>query len=64
MDSAIDTTKHELSEASQACKSYESVGLGFETLVKEYTHLRDEIANKQWAIRELKPVLDLDVPTA
>lgn len=51
----------EISSASQALKSYESVGLGFDALVREYTYLKDEIENKKWAIKELKTeVLGLD----
>ena len=53
-------TSSDISASSQALKAYESVGLGFDALVREYTYLKEEIENKQWAIRELKPVVELE----
>ena len=54
MDSAVQDTETELYKAREALKSYEAVGMGFETLVEEFTQLKLEVDNKKWAVRELK----------
>ena len=58
MSENTEKTKRDLAAASQALKAYESVGMGFDALVLEYTYLKEEIENKKWALRELKPVMD------
>ena len=58
MDGATKSTQEEWTKASEVLKTYESVGMGFDGLVQEYTHLQDEIANKKWALRELKVSLN------
>jgi hypothetical protein len=54
LDKAIHTTEHELKEVGKALGVYETVGAEFDCLVQEYTQLKEEITNKQWALKELK----------
>ena len=54
VDQALRHTEQDLQQVSQALRAYESVGMGFDLLVKEYTQLRDDVDNKRWAVRELK----------
>jgi HAUS augmin-like complex subunit 4 len=35
-------------------QEYSSLGLGFESIVKQYTQLLEEIKNKRWALSELQ----------
>ena len=58
MDTTIRDTEAELTRVGQSLHTYESVGLGFENIVREYTQLQDDIENKRWAMRELKLSLD------
>lgn len=38
----------------QTLLAYESVGMGFDSLVQQYTTLMAEIDNKKWALSELR----------
>ena len=38
--------------------AYESVGMGFDTLVQQYGALMAEIDNKKWALSELRQTQD------
>lgn len=60
MDANIKDTEQVIQQVSQALVAYESVGMGFDSLVEEYTQLRDEVENKKWAVRELKHSLEKD----
>lgn len=51
---SVNETQQELSHVSKALQTYESVGMGFDAIVDEFTRLRDEIDNKKWAVHELK----------
>lgn len=53
VDAEQEETK-ELQRASHALQVYQSVGMGFDQLVKEYTFLLREIDNKKWALSELR----------
>ncbi|KAK3726769.1 hypothetical protein QZH41_010411 [Actinostola sp. cb2023] len=44
----------QLQRAGQTLQAYESVGMGFDQLVQEYTVLLREIDNKRWALSELR----------
>ena len=44
----------ELQHASHTLQAYQSVGLGFDNLVKQYSVLMTEIDNKTWALSELR----------
>ena len=50
---AVVETQHELSTVQHALAAYESVGVGFDSLVDEYTKLSGDIENKKWALQEL-----------
>ncbi|XP_070576012.1 HAUS augmin-like complex subunit 4 isoform X2 [Ptychodera flava] len=50
----------ELGRLSQALQSYESLGMGFKEVVKQYGQLQEEIENKKWALTELDPTTDQD----
>lgn len=54
LDSTMSSTQKEWTKVSEALKTYQSVGMGFDDLVQEFTQLRDEIENKKWALRELR----------
>lgn len=58
LDQEIESTSSSLDKVNLSLKSYDGIGLGFETLIREYTHLRDEIENKTWAMREIKQSLE------
>ena len=51
-------TEREYSNVTQALKAYESVGMGFDSLVNEYSRLRNEVENKQWALSEFQQSLE------
>ena len=50
----MSSTQKQITKVSEALKTYQSVGMGFDDLVQEFTQLRDEIENKKWALRELR----------
>ena len=54
LDSTMSSMQKEITKVSEALKTYQSVGMGFDDLVQEFTQLRDEIENKKWALRELR----------
>ncbi|XP_071085100.1 HAUS augmin-like complex subunit 4 [Haliotis cracherodii] len=54
LDSAIDDHEKDMVRVGQALRAYEAVGMGFDGLVEEYTRLRGELENKQWALAELQ----------
>ena len=60
LDVTIRDTQSEVQQVSQVLAAYESIGMGFDSLVEEYTKLRDEVENKTWAVRELKHSLEKD----
>ena len=47
-------SKAELAKLEQNLRIYESVGSGFDSLVKEYARLTAEIDNRKWALAELE----------
>ncbi|XP_064641206.1 HAUS augmin-like complex subunit 4 isoform X2 [Lineus longissimus] len=49
----IEKNEEELLRASHALQSYESVGMGFDDLVKEYGYLQEELDKKRWARSEV-----------
>lgn len=51
-------TESEYSNVTQALKAYESVGMGFDSLVNEYSRLKNEVENKQWALSEFQQSLE------
>ena len=60
LDNSICDTHNEIQQVSQVLAGYESIGMGFDSLVEEYTKLCDEVENKTWAVRELKHSLEKD----
>jgi len=54
LDSSINDTENELSRVTAAVRSYESVGIEFDSLVDEFTRVRAEVDNRRWALHELK----------
>lgn len=54
LDVAMKEKRKEYTHATEALKSYESVGMGFDDLVEQYKILKEEIENKQWALNELQ----------
>lgn len=48
----------ELLRLTQTLLAYESVGMGFDSLVQQYTTLMAEIDNKKWALSELRQSKD------
>ena len=48
----------ELHRLTQTLLAYESVGMGFDSLVEQYTALMAEIDNKKWALSELRQTQD------
>lgn len=44
----------EFHRLTQTLLAYESVGMGFDSLVQQYTTLMAEIDNKKWALSELR----------
>ncbi|XP_072024848.1 HAUS augmin-like complex subunit 4 [Amphiura filiformis] len=51
---AIQEREKDVSRLQRALQAYESVGMGFDALVKEYEQLQGAIDNKKWALTELK----------
>ena len=51
----------ELHRLTQTLLAYESVGMGFDSLVQQYTTLMAEIDNKKWALSELRQTQDDDL---
>lgn len=60
LDTALNESKTELTKLRYTLQIYESVGPGFESLVKQYVQLTAEIDNKRWALSELKRTQSLD----
>ncbi|XP_065065033.1 HAUS augmin-like complex subunit 4 isoform X2 [Rhopilema esculentum] len=54
LNTALKDSKKELIKLEQTLKVYESIGSGFDSLVKEYAQLTAEIDNRKWALSELK----------
>ena len=54
LDTAMAESKSELAKLEKSLKVYESVGSGFESLIKEYARLTTEIDNRKWALTELE----------
>ncbi|ESO98216.1 hypothetical protein LOTGIDRAFT_187302 [Lottia gigantea] len=53
LDEATEESNKDLVRITQALSAYDSVGMGFESLVDEYSQLRSELENKRWAMTEL-----------
>ena len=51
---AEEESSAELHRLTQTLLAYESVGMGFDGLVQQYTTLMAEIDNKKWALSELR----------
>lgn len=51
-------TEREYSNVTQSLKAYESVGMGFDSLVNEYSRLKNEVENKHWALSEFQQSLE------
>ena len=51
---AEEESSAELHRLTQTLVAYESVGMGFDGLVQQYTALMAEIDNKKWALSELR----------
>ena len=54
LEKAMTDSNAELVKLEQSMKIYESVGSGFDSLVKEYARLTAEIDNRKWALAELE----------
>ena len=54
LEKAMTDSNAELVKLEQNLKIYESVGSGFDSLVKEYARLTAEIDNRKWALAELE----------
>ena len=61
LEIAEEESSTELQSSKQALKAYESVGMGFDALVQQYTRLTAEIDNKKWALSELRQTQDNDM---
>lgn len=61
LDSATDRTQVKLSQVEESLKAYTAVGEELDSIVREYTFLKDEIENKKWALAELEHALDSSV---
>ena len=57
-------SERDLTTAERTLATYETVGLGFDDLVQEYTALHQEIDKKKWALREFKFSLDASTSSA
>jgi len=55
---AEEESSAELFRLTQTLLAYESVGMGFDSLVQQYTTLMAEIDNKKWALTELRQSQD------
>lgn len=51
---SVADTEAEIDQIRANLQQYEAVGTDFETVVKEYAKLKEEIAGKKWALKELK----------
>ncbi|XP_071785681.1 HAUS augmin-like complex subunit 4 isoform X2 [Asterias amurensis] len=60
LNRAIQEKDKDVTRLSQALQSYQSIGMGFDELVKEYEQLQAAIDNKKWALTELKQSLVSD----
>ncbi|CAH3124937.1 unnamed protein product [Porites lobata] len=58
---AEEESSAELHRLTQTLQAYESVGMGFDSLVQQYTTLMAEIDNKKWALSELRQTQDDDL---
>ncbi|XP_073233389.1 HAUS augmin-like complex subunit 4 [Porites lutea] len=58
---AEEESSAELHRLTQTLLAYESVGMGFDSLVQQYTTLMAEIDNKKWALSELRQTQDYDL---
>ena len=58
---AEEESSAELHRLTQTLLAYESVGMGFDGLVQQYTTLMAEIDNKKWALSELRQNQDNDL---
>ena len=58
---AEEESSAELHRLTQTLLAYESVGMGFDGLVQQYTTLMAEIDNKRWALSELRQNQDNDL---
>ena len=58
---AEEESSAELHRLTQTLVAYESVGMGFDGLVQQYTTLMAEIDNKKWALSELRQNQDNDL---
>ena len=47
----------ELMQTSQLLKAYHAFGPDFEAIAQEYSHLQQEIENKNWAMKEFQQSL-------
>ena len=54
METAAAETEAELTRTKSALAAYESVGGEMDGIVDEFTRLRAEVDNRQWAVHELK----------
>ncbi|XP_038070091.1 HAUS augmin-like complex subunit 4 isoform X2 [Patiria miniata] len=60
LNRAIEERDKDVSRLSQALQAYQSIGMGFDQLVREYEQLQAAIDNKTWALTELKQSLVSD----
>ncbi|KAL3858924.1 hypothetical protein ACJMK2_009173 [Sinanodonta woodiana] len=51
---AIKESEKEKTHRSRALQTYQSVGMGFDSIVEEFGRLKKELENKQWALKELE----------
>ena len=58
---AEEESSAELHRLTQTLLAYESVGMGFDSLVQQYTTLMAEIDNKKWALSELRQNQDSEL---
>ncbi|KAL9976210.1 hypothetical protein ACROYT_G013482 [Oculina patagonica] len=58
---AEEESSAELHRLTQTLLAYESVGMGFVSLVQQYTTLMAEIDNKKWALSELRQNQDSEL---
>lgn len=61
LKNAEEESSAELHRLTQTLLAYESVGMGFDGLVQQYTTLMAEIDNKKWALSELRQNQDNDL---
>ncbi|KAK3085659.1 hypothetical protein FSP39_006782 [Pinctada imbricata] len=54
LDVALAEATKKRTQLQKLLETYQSVGMGFDDLVKEYGRLKEEVENKQWALSELK----------